>query len=88
MSTEIKLKEIVTRINKHLRRFEADKEINKPNDYKQSPYYNAGAYVAGSYIKIGYVSYQERSTLRKPEAIAYLDWLDSGNVGRHYHRNW
>ncbi|MHA1573356.1 MAG: hypothetical protein ACTSX8_05130 [Alphaproteobacteria bacterium] len=82
--SSIKLTEIAERIRVHLKRFEADPEINKLNPtYKTSPYWNAGAHRAGSYVRIKYVSYQHGSTLSKADALAYLEWLDAGNVGKH-----
>jgi hypothetical protein len=84
--TNLKMKEIADRINSHLKRFEADPEINKTDPrYQTRPYYYAGAaYVGGARISVGYVSYQGRHSLTKAEALAYLEWLDDGNVGKHF----
>lgn len=83
MSDEPTLKEIARRINAHLKRFEADPEINKVNSARASSYYNAGASARGGWVSITYVSYQGSTALRRDKAQQYLDWLDAGNVGRH-----
>lgn len=84
------LKAIASRIDAHLKRFEADKGEGGVNwwvDGKAGghrPFHWAGAHVAGRYVRVVYVSYQHGSNLTKDEALAYLVWLDAGNVGRHY----
>lgn len=82
----MKLKEIAAKIGAHLKRFEADPKINRRDaTYGTTPYYNAGAfYSRGAFISVRYVSYQHTSHLRKNDALAYLEWLDAGNVGRHH----
>lgn len=81
----MKLAEIAERINKHLKRFEADPVINAPSPtWKTRPYYYAGAGTAGRYVEIIYITYQHHPKLTKDEAIAYLAWLDAGNIGTHY----
>lgn len=80
------LKQIATRISTYLKRFENDPEINKSyksGDSTLQPYYLAGANAAGRYVQISYINYQGRQSLSKKEAVAYLEWLDAGNVGRH-----
>lgn len=90
MDKPLKLKEIAARINAHLKRFEADREINKPgppvNGHQQlHPYYHANAgYHGGRYVRVLYISFQGSSTLTRDEAVAYLAWLDAGNVGTHF----
>ena len=80
-----KLAEIAERIAAHLRRFEASPAINAPRDGRRiNAYHNPSAFVRGSRIGVGYVSFQSETCLTKPEALAYLAWLDAGNVGRHF----
>ena len=79
------LTEIGKRIHAHLKRFEADPKINKPHPkYKTSPFYWAGAARVGRYVSVSYVNYQGSQSLTRDQAEAYLAWLDSGNVGRHF----
>lgn len=88
----MKLSEIAARIDTHLRRFEHDKEINaeivRENSRGQVsrtyPYYNAVAWPAGRYVGVRYVSYQTAFYLSKADALTYMEWLDGGNVGRHF----
>lgn len=75
--------ELASQIDKHLKRFEADPEINVAGGYGR-PYYAAGAFRAGAYVKVRYVAYQGGANLRRDEAERYLAWLDAGNVGPHY----
>lgn len=82
------LTEIAERIAKHLRRFEANDEINQYEDGNLRlrglrPYYMAGAHRAGSYVGVRYIAYQGSRNLTKDVAIGYLAWLDAGNVGKH-----
>lgn len=90
---KLKLPEIAARIHAHLKRFEADPTINKPRfydkgangkDYYTKTYYEAGACASGSRIFVTYVRYQGHASLTKAEALVYLKWLDSGNVGKHW----
>lgn len=83
----MKLAEIAKRINAHLVRFENDPEINKlkgESGMKLSPFYLARATAGGAYVSIVYVSFQGSNSLRKAEALSYLEWLDAGNVGKHW----
>lgn len=80
----MKLDEIAKRISAHLKRFEANPEINKlASGRRIHPFYNAGARRAGSKIAITYVSFQHTSKISKGQAEHYLAWLDAGNVGEH-----
>lgn len=80
----MRLTEIAEKISTHLKRFEADKKINKlDKKYKTRPYYNAWARTAGNKVAITYVSYQGSAKLDKKTALRYLAWLDAGNVGNH-----
>ena len=80
------MKELARRIDDHLKRLEADPEINKRHQkHGLVPYYCACAYYSGG-AKIGvtYVSFQGASMLTRGEATKYLAWLDAGNVGKHW----
>lgn len=83
--TVLTLTEIAARITAHLKRFEADKQINRPNPkrYNTTPFYRASAYQAGAYVRVVYVAYQNGTSLKRAEASDYLEWLDAGNVGKH-----
>jgi hypothetical protein len=81
----MKLAEIASRIQAHLKRFEADPVINKvPAGRMTHPYYLVNVWAAGAYVQIRYVGFQGNYSLRKQEAKEYLDWLDTGNVGKHF----
>jgi hypothetical protein len=80
-------KEIMARINKHLKRMENDKTINAPQTHgtsKLRPYYMTSAGMNGRWPFVQYVSYQGPVTIKKEEAEAYLAWLDAGNNGTHW----
>jgi hypothetical protein len=80
-------REIAARIDVHLKRFEADQEINierRCEGLTTKKYYKPSAYPAGQYVAVSYSSYQGVSSLSKLEALAYLAWLDAGNVGKHW----
>ena len=83
------LTEIAKRINAHLKRFEADPVINKPEKtrlYQSTirPFFYAWARRSGRWVYVQYISYQGQSALTRIEAEKYLSWLDSGNVGKHW----
>lgn len=83
----MKLKEIASRINAHLRRMEADPKINKVSKHggmRLQRYWQAGAGDSGNRIFVTYVSYQGQNSLTKAEAMSYLEWLDAGNSGKHW----
>lgn len=92
--TELTAKELATRINAHLKRFEADRKINKQQFYHSMrtkkressgrPYYYAGASASGRWVSVVYITYQGHTNLTRDEAARYLTWLDAGNVGHHY----
>ena len=89
----MKLAEIAERINKHLKRFEADPKINYYDIPRGEfgtlrPYYHAGAFAAGPRIKIKTISYQCGSSIKKDEALKYLEWLDAGNIGDYNTFSW
>ncbi len=80
-----KLKEIAERIEKHLAAFERNPVINKREGERTiKPYYCARAFVAGARVNVIYVTFQGGANLKKAEALAYLEWLDKGNVGKHF----
>jgi hypothetical protein len=82
-----KLSEIADRIHAHLRRIEADPELNPWDDGKVNgtkPFFHAGAHVAGARVGVRYISYQGVTNLKKADAVKYLAWLDAGNVGKHW----
>jgi len=61
-----------------LKRMEADPKINNPTWL-----YSTGAHAAGSKVNVAYIRYQGSSHISKADALAYLEWLDGGNVGDH-----
>lgn len=78
------LAEIAAAIDAHLKRFEADPEINQRRSNKGTKrYWNASSRRAGSYVAVTYISYQGARTLTRAEAESYLSWLDAGNAGTH-----
>lgn len=90
------LRELAERITTHLRRFEANPEINKGHRYDKKlnawvedprgthDYYLSNAHSTGRRISVVYISYQGGSKLTREQAEAYLAWLDKGNVGKHF----
>ncbi len=83
----MKLDEIATKILVHLKRFEADKKINKvvkkEGGMSLSPYYNVNCWATGKQVHVTYISFQGDNALNKTQALVYLMWLDDGNVGKH-----
>lgn len=79
------LQEIAASIKAHLKRFEASPTVNVEVNMRK-PYYFANAWRSGRYVAVVYVSYQSPRCMEKTEALAYLTWLDAGNVGTH--RDW
>lgn len=76
---------IAERIAAHLRRFEADPVVNTPREGRRIKlYYSPSAFARGSRVGISYVSFQSETCVTKADALAYLAWLDAGNVGRHW----
>lgn len=76
-------KDVASKINAYLKKFEADKRINKVHPtYKTQPYFMAGAYASGRKVSITYVSYQGSGQYDLDEAMPYLAWLEAGNEGR------
>lgn len=87
----MKLAEIAAQINAHLKRLQADEAWNRRDrvdrDGRRKVYsvlQSVNASQAGRYVGVTYVSYQGRTNLTKAEALAYLEWLDDGNKGRHF----
>jgi hypothetical protein len=77
------LKEIAEQINRYLKKFEADPEINKVNKRGVTSFYMAGAFANGSRIGVRYISYQGVSHLTRMQAYRYLSRLNDGWVGHH-----
>lgn len=86
MGESLTLTEIAERINKHLNRFEEDVDgVNKWDDnVGVLLYYLTSAHAVTRGVRIAYVRYKGTYLLKKKEALGYLNWLDAGNVGRHY----
>lgn len=73
------LRQIAADIDRYLKCFERDARV--------SGLKGAGAYyMGGARIRITYVSREGGTTLTRSRAIAYLDWLNAGGVGRHTDR--
>ena len=66
----MKLAEIAARIEVHLKGFES--------------YSGARAWAGGRWVYVAYSSYLFDSHLSKADAERYLDWLNAGNIGRHW----
>ena len=81
------LKVIASRIYAHLRRWEADKTINKKTNSSGTGlpnYYMAGAHVAGRFVGVRYINFQGTTNLTRKHAAHYLDMIEAGYVGRHW----
>lgn len=86
MVSNAKLKEVADRINEYLKRFAEDPTINvRPTPNMTPPYHRPlCVYWGGARVRLKYVSYHGEFNLTKAEAVAYLQWLDAGNVGKHF----
>lgn len=74
------LRELATAINGYLKKIEHTRTwpANGPH------WHNAGCYyMGGARLRITYRSYEGATTLSRPKAQAYLDWLEAGNIGEH-----
>jgi hypothetical protein len=87
----MKLAEIASRIDARLKRFYAMGKPAESGECGPLKMWSPGgvsdrfaSYYGGSRIAICYVSYQGNSQLTKAEAVAYLEALDNGYVGRHH----
>lgn len=81
----MKLDEIAAKIGAHLKRMEADPEINRRiRNSHLALYWNARCVASGPKVFVSYVSFQGSSSLTKNEALKYLSWLDAGNNGTHW----
>lgn len=85
------LKEIAARIRKQLHAAENDKEWNQytwtdsqGRAHTQSHLYHSGAAQVGSKVRVTYVTYQGGTFLDPATALAYAEWLEAGNRGRHF----
>lgn len=72
--------EIADRIAEHLQRFESDKALRKMLKLRW-PVACQG--LAGKYVGIAYKVGQCVTFLKVDRALAYLAWLDAGNIGTH-----
>jgi hypothetical protein len=86
-----KLSDIATSIGAHLRQFSQTPSIAEKSwidgngkERKLTLFWSPRCFRAGSRVKIRYVNYQYESSMTKAEALQYLEWLNAGNVGRHY----
>lgn len=79
----MKLAEVAARIHAHLKRFEADPAINVVRNGLNA-YWNVRTVASGSRVFVTYVAYQGLTSLSKADALAYLEWLDAGNIGKHF----
>lgn len=79
-------REIAIEIDLHLKRMQADPNINTmmPRNNVYPKFHGARAYADGGWVKIMYVSFQGWNALRKKDAEKYLGWLNAGHVGKHY----
>lgn len=79
----LKLTEVASRIYAKLKLFAADPILSKrPNGHAR--FWTPNAYNSGRYVCVVYISYQGATSLVKADAIAYMEWLEAGNVGTHY----
>lgn len=81
-----KLAEIAERIGAHLKRFEADPKVNvRPHpDSRFEPYIGAWCKTGGRRAFVHYSFEDDVYSLTKADALAYLEWLDKGGVGKHW----
>lgn len=84
MGKHAELDAIAKRITEHLVRFEASTKHNPKDSYGTRPFYFPNARRVGSRLAVTYVSYQGSTRVSADEAVAYLAWLDAGNVGKHW----
>mgnify|MGYP001562938722 CR=1 FL=1 len=78
------LTEIAERINTHLARIEANPKLNNFKPGVGGDLFKSHARRGGRFVRVKYKSYWTTSSLARVEALAYLAWLDAGNVGMHY----
>lgn len=74
--------EIAAKLNEHLKRWADDENPNLVTSRRR--FWRPGAYRAGAYVRVTYISYQGETSLRKHEAAQYLEWIEEGNVGKHW----
>ena len=82
----MKLKKIAARIDAHLHKREKEPAINTVTSsiYPVRRFFQTNAYASGNRVYIIYRAYQGFRSLTKAEAMAYLAWIEAGNVGEHY----
>lgn len=81
--TSPRLSDIASALNKHLQRLESSPGINTTRE-SIPKYWRASAYASGRFVYVRYVAFQHTFHLTRAEAVQYLNWLDSGNVGQHF----
>lgn len=80
----MKLKEIASKIAAHLERIEKDQRAREEG-HRSGAFWNARSWASGRYVMVVYVSYQGPTGLNKEQATRYLELLDKGYEGKHYH---
>jgi hypothetical protein len=86
---DITNEELAARIYAHLVAAEADADWNSyesSSGMNLSHLFGARAWSTkrGKYVYVTYVAYQGNNRLSRGDALAYLEWLDAGNRGRHF----
>jgi hypothetical protein len=76
---DMPLRDIAANINRHLKSME---RIDKLPWLRNSGCY----YMGGARVRLTYESREGGTTLSRSKAIAYLDWLNAGNKGKHTDR--
>lgn len=77
---------VVDRIQTHLFEMENDRYNNSASGlFRRRPLYNPSIGSYGLNFVIKYHAKQKGYRLTNTEALAYLAWLDAGNIGQHYH---
>ena len=83
----MKLSELATGIEAHLKRFAADPKIAESQNIfgpKVKFYDEPYAHARGSRVMVRYHRQSCEAGLTKVEANAYLAWLDGGSVGFYW----
>jgi hypothetical protein len=82
---QLTCREIAARIDAHLKRFEADPKINTLRDEIAATYCDSSVDGNNRNVRIRYRNTSSRMySISKSQALAYLAWLDAGNVGKHW----
>jgi hypothetical protein len=79
------LTEIGERINRHLKRIEAEHKKTKAYGTATGrTFWNAGAHQSGARVRVRYIAYQHGANLTREQALHYLAALDAGFDRSHY----